>query len=82
MPASCWIGTNDAGATSTDPTGVGASGNNMVQVSSVEYDGNAAGGNLMTHTACVDSNSANNRVATFIYDFRKYVVRPVVRRAE
>ncbi|MFN0052358.1 MAG: RHS repeat-associated core domain-containing protein, partial [Planctomycetales bacterium] len=72
LPISSWIGTNDTGATSTDPTGGGASGNNMVQVSGVEYDGNAAGGdgNVTTHTACVDSNSANNRVTTFTYDFR------------
>jgi hypothetical protein len=36
--ASSWIGTNDNGATDSDPTGGGASGNNMVKVSDNAYD--------------------------------------------
>jgi hypothetical protein len=67
-----WVGTNDNGATSTDPSGGGAAGNNMVQVSGVEYDSNVAGGdaNATKQIAYVDSTSANNRVTTFLYDFR------------
>jgi len=74
LPTGAWVGTNDNdnGATSTDPTGGGTSGNNMVQVSGVEYDANLPGGdsNATKQTACVDSNSANNRVTSFLYDFR------------
>jgi hypothetical protein len=36
--ASSWVGTNDNGATDTDPTGGGATGNNMVKVSDNAYD--------------------------------------------
>jgi len=43
-PASTWVGTNDNGATDTDPTGGGAAGNNMVIVTANVYDGGAAGG--------------------------------------
>jgi hypothetical protein len=38
-----WMGTDDAGATPTNPAGSGAP-NNMVKVSANEYDGGAAGG--------------------------------------
>lgn len=44
-----FVGTNDNGATATDPTGGGASGNNMVLVSQYEYDdGQDGGDNLLT----------------------------------
>jgi hypothetical protein len=36
--ASSWVGTNDNGATDTDPTGGGATGNNMIKVSDNAYD--------------------------------------------
>ena len=39
-----WVGTNDTGATNSDPTGGGAAGNNMVQVTGNQYDNGAAGG--------------------------------------
>ncbi|MCY2963797.1 MAG: RHS repeat-associated core domain-containing protein, partial [Planctomycetota bacterium] len=67
-----WVGTNDNGASATDPSGGGAAGNNMVQVSGVEYDSNVAGGdsNVTKQIAYVDSNSANNRETSFVYDFR------------
>ncbi len=44
----------------------------MVQVSGVEYDSNVAGGdsNVTKQIAYVDSNSANNRETSFVYDFR------------
>lgn len=67
-----WIGTDDTGATDSDPTGGGAGGNNMVKVEAYEYDGNVAGknGNLTNITQLVDSNSSNDRVTSFAYDWR------------
>lgn len=48
-PWKTFVGTNDTGATESDPTGGGAAGNNMVQVAELEYDGGTAGGdNLLT----------------------------------
>ena len=43
-PWKTFVGTNDTGATESDPTGGGATGNNMVQVTENEYDGGSAGG--------------------------------------
>ncbi len=44
-----YIGTNDASATASDPTGGGAQGNNMVLVSELEFDNATGGGdNLLT----------------------------------
>ncbi len=65
-----WIGTNDNGATPTDPSGAGASGNNMVRVTSRVYDGGTAGGdgNVTSQTQYVDVSTT--RVTTFGYDFR------------
>ena len=65
-----WIGTNDSGATPTDPTGGGATGNNMVVVSANQYDGGQPGGNgnLTQQTSHV--NSSDTRVTSFTYDFR------------
>ncbi len=58
------------GATDSDPTGGGATGNNMVQVSANQYDGGSAGGdnNLTQQTRYVDSGTS--RVTTFLYDWR------------
>ena len=65
-----YVGTNDTGATETDPTGGGASGNTMKLVTANEYDGGAAGGdgNLTRQTDYV--NGAVSRVATFVSDWR------------
>jgi RHS repeat-associated protein len=65
-----FVGTDDTGATPTDPTGGGATGNNMVQVTSQEYDGGTAGGdgNLTSQTQYV--NVSTTRVINFGYDFR------------
>ncbi len=72
LPIGTWVGTNDARATDADPTGAGASGNNMVVVSAKQYDNGSAGGdgNLTRLTQFVDSNSANDRVTLFEFDFR------------
>jgi YD repeat-containing protein len=76
LTASDWIGTNDNGATNTDPTGGGASGNNMVLVTTNVYDGGSDGGNgnLTSVVRPVDSNSANNRTESYVYDFRDRLV--------
>ncbi len=65
-----YVGTNDTGATETDPTGGGASGNTMQLVMANEYDGGAAGGdgNLTKQTDYV--NGSLSRVTTLVYDFR------------
>ncbi len=65
-----WVGTNDTGATPTDPTGGGATGNNMVVVSANQYDGGQPGGNgnLTQQTQHVDASTT--RVTEFSYDFR------------
>ena len=64
------MGTDDTGATDHDPTGGGAPGNNMVQVTGNIYDNGLAGGdNSLTQTTqFVDSSTA--RVTTFLYDSR------------
>ena len=62
-----FIGTDAAGATDTDPTGGGTAGNNMVAVATNIYDAN---GNLTQVTKPVDSDSADNRVTVYGYDFR------------
>ena len=65
-----WLGTDDRYATDSDPSGGGATGNSMVQISEMEYDNGTAGGdgNLTEQTAFVDDTT--ERVTTFEYDFR------------
>lgn len=65
-----WVGTDDTGATASDPSGGGASGNNMVQITGLQYDdGNDGGdGNITQQTEHVDSTTT--RVTTFEYDYR------------
>jgi YD repeat-containing protein len=70
--ASIWVGTNDAGATDSDPSGGGVAGNNMVQVTANQYDGGSAGGdgNFTQQTQYVSATSGDTRVTAFGYDFR------------
>ena len=65
-----YIGTDDAGATDTDPTGGGALGNNMVIDTGNEYDNIVAGGdnNLTAQLQYVDSSTS--RVTQFFFDWR------------
>ncbi len=65
-----YVGTDDTGATESDPTNGGAGGNNMVLVSENEYDGaNDGGDNRLTEvTQHVDSSTT--RVTSYIYDYR------------
>ncbi len=67
-----YVGTNDAGATPSDPTGGGTSGNNMVQTTGQVYDNGAAGGdgNLTQQTNYVDGSGTLDRVTDYSYDFR------------
>ncbi len=67
---SSWIGTDDTGATASDPTGGGATGNNMVVITEFQYDGGSEGGdgNLTQQTEY--ASGTDTRVTTFQYDFR------------
>jgi RHS repeat-associated protein len=69
---SSWAGTNDTGATNSDPSGAGASGNNMVMLSETEFDNASDGGNgLQTKvTQKVTASAAHDRVTGFEYDWR------------
>ncbi len=69
-PAQIWVGTNDTGATDSDPSGGGTPGNNMVQVTGNQYDNGLGGGdnNLTQTTQFVDASKT--RVTTFLYDWR------------
>ncbi|QDT44041.1 hypothetical protein Pan241w_41460 [Gimesia alba] len=73
-PYQVYVGTDDTGATQQDPTGGGATGNNMVLVSQNEYDNGADGGdnNLTKQTLYVDSSET--RITSMSYDWRD---RPV-----
>ena len=70
LVSAVYVGTNATGATENDPTGGGASGNNMVIVTQNEYDNGAAGGdgNLTSTWAWVDGTT--NRQTQIAYDFR------------
>ncbi|MBS0208875.1 MAG: RHS repeat-associated core domain-containing protein [Planctomycetes bacterium] len=68
-----YIGTDDYGATNTDPTGGSAPGNNMVIVTSNAYSSGCDCTQPTTVTNYVDANPANNRVTTVTLDFRNRV---------
>jgi RHS repeat-associated protein len=72
LVVSNWMGTDDNGATAADPTGGGATGNNMQMTSAQEYDDGESGGdgNITQLTQPVDDDSANDRITTFDYDYR------------
>ncbi|HZL36201.1 MAG TPA: hypothetical protein VFC78_12865, partial [Tepidisphaeraceae bacterium] len=69
--ASVWVGTNDAGATDSNPAGSG-SPNNMVQITANQYDGGSAGGdgNLTQITKYVSATSGDTRLTAQGFDFR------------
>ena len=75
-PAEMWIGTDDTGATVSDPGNGGADGNNMKLVAAHEYDDGNAGGNrnLTKTTRPVNDTAANDREVDTAYDWRN---RPV-----
>jgi len=65
-----YVGTNDTGATESDPTGGGTMGNNMVVVAQHEYDGDVdeGNGNQTKRTEYIDASTT--RVTSFGYDWR------------
>ncbi|MBS0206921.1 MAG: RHS repeat-associated core domain-containing protein [Planctomycetes bacterium] len=66
-----YVGTNDDGATESDPTGGGTDpDNNMVLITANEYDngGDSGDGNLTQQSLAVDTTV--NRVTSMTYDFR------------
>src|SRR5690606_6310404 len=65
-----YVGTNDAGATDSDPTGGGATGNNMVLVTENEYDGGTAGGDGNLTEQTQHATASDTRVTMFVYDWR------------
>lgn len=66
--SSVWVGTDDTGATASNPSGSG-SPNNMVQIVAYQYDGGAVGGNdNLTQQTLYDGSGT--RVTTFGYDYR------------
>ncbi len=75
---SVWIGTNDAGATDSDPTGNHAPGNNMIEVSANVYDGGGTGDSTLTQTTQYPhgtNDTANPpRVRNMYYDWRDRLV--------
>jgi RHS repeat-associated protein len=72
LVVSNWTGTDDTRATDSDPSGGGSLPNNMLTVSTQQYDGGASGGdsNLTQVTQPVDTNSANDRITTYGYDYQ------------
>jgi RHS repeat-associated protein len=67
---SVWVGTNDTGATDSDPTGGGAAGNNMVIVTANQYDGGSAGGDGNLTAVTRYASATDTRVTGFDFDFR------------
>ena len=65
-----WVGTNDTGATDSDPSGGGAAENNMVIVQANEYDDGAPGGDGNLTQMTQYQNATVTRVTTYGYDFR------------
>ena len=70
-PIGSWVGTNDTGATASNPAGSG-SPNNMVRITGTVYDNALAGGdsNPTQVTKYVDATGTNDRVTAFLFDFR------------
>ena len=71
LPIGSWVGTDDTGATATNPAGSGPP-NNMVQVTGTVYDDGFSGGdgNPTQQTNYVDATGTNDRVTAFLFDFR------------
>jgi RHS repeat-associated protein len=80
--ASTWVGTNDTGATDSDPTGGHAANNNMVQVSANTYDGYTLNGvtyswlgdSLLTQQTVSPRAGATPRTTQYVYDWRDRLI--------
>ena len=64
-----WLGTDDTGATATNPAGAGGA-NNMSKVEAYEYDSNVSGGNGNRTKVTQWEDASNTRVTTYGYDYR------------
>jgi len=67
---STWVGTDDTGATNSDPTGGGTPGNNMVLVTSYEYDNGLSTGDGNLTREIQHVNASTTRITNYAYDFR------------
>ena len=67
------MGTDDAGATDLDPDGSGGA-NNLVRVSTYEYDENTAGNGNLTALTLHPGGGAADRVSRFFHDWRDRLV--------
>jgi YD repeat-containing protein len=65
-----WTGTNDSGATYSNPAGNGTGGNNMKKVESLLYDGGNSGGNGDLTQVTQYASVSDARVTQHAYDFR------------
>ncbi len=65
-----YVGTNATGATQTDPTGGGTTGNNMVLVSEYQYDNGQGGGDNYLTATTEHVDASTTRVTTASYDWR------------
>lgn len=74
LPEQVYIGTNDTGASSSDPTGGGTPGNNMAPVTENQYDDGQSGGdsNLTQVKQWVDTSTS--RVTSGSYDWRNRLI--------
>lgn len=70
LTTATWMGTDDNGATSADPSGGGAPGNNMVVVTGYEYDGNTDGGNGNLTKQTQYADGTDTRATDYQYDYR------------
>jgi len=69
FPVSVWVGTNDTGATDSNPAGSG-SPNNMVIVTANQFDSGSAGGNGNLTQVTQYASATDTRVTSYVYDFR------------
>ncbi len=67
-----WVGTNDNGATDTNPGGGGAAGNNMRLVEKNTWDDGRAGqaGSLIVQRRPLNATTGDDLKTDYVYDFR------------
>ncbi len=65
-----YVGTDDTGATESDPTNGGAGGNNMKLVTQNEYDDDNDGGDNHLTEVTQHVDASTTRVTSYSYDFR------------
>lgn len=74
LAVSVYVGTDDTGATSDDPSGGGAAGNNMVLVTGNVYDDGLSGGDGNLTQQSQHVNATTTRVTSFDHDWRNRLV--------